>query len=407
MPGMQVTNPNSHLGITRGQFLRASASIAGKIARRTANHAANWAVNKASSWYHQPSKSTHTHKKRKRSEGTSDRMISMGAGQHGEVEKTFQIVRLYKKPKAKLMPGCFKQKWDYAGSVSSNSGRQNANSLFALNTYSQLTQNTGVGYNGYQSPFSVFDMNPNQAESSTTAPGGLVVRPKMGKAFLKEYDIHMLFTNWGNTEAEVELYVFKNKKLAQISPGGVDITKDDPYNIWNKGYIDMGNSQTVMTQRKLATAAVQGAGANYILYAKPTDSKVLRKYYSIAHHEQFRLPTGQSSRDLTLKIIMNKIYSRDELDKCYQTLSNNATFSPPGGLHVMLVTRGASVGNTTSGAAVVPTSVGWVAEVSLISKSLMDNLSTVRLETYTQTQYADATVNVMNEIDNVVADTHA
>lgn len=307
-----------------------------------------------------------------------------------------------------MLPGIFKQKWDYNGIANSPSGRQTVQTMFHLNTYEQLTVPSGVGYNIRQSPFATFDMNPFQSTTSTTAPGGTIVaRPKTGKIFVKEFDIHFIFSNWGNTEADCELYVFKAKKEA-YNPGGINVAYDDPYNAWNKGYADTGLGQSAFIQRKLATSAVQGYGQNQILYAKPGDSRVLKSYHQQVHEESFRLASGQSTRDLTMKIKMNKIFSRDELDKNYQTLNNSVNFLPVGGLTFLLVVRGASVGKAATDltATVVPAEVGWIAEVGEISKSLAANMTTDRVETYAQTQYADATnVSIMNDVDVVGNDT--
>lgn len=364
---------------------------------------AKWAynrINKKAKYNHPTPKSS-----RRGGAQVSDHKIASLATMHGGVEKVYKKLHLRKGTKQKLLPGYAKSKYDYYGSNNSNSGRQQYATLFYAGTYQQLLIASGVGYNQQQAPHSLMDYFPYQKTTNASGPAGnvQVAQPAMEKVYIRNINVHMVFSNWNATEADMILYVFEMKKPGLISNNSTGVYQD-PFNLWSQGYADAGLGIAAEVQRKLSTVAVLGYGNPSILYEKPTTSDVFKQYWKIVHQEEFRLASGETTRDITLGINYNKMFSRDQLSRYAQSLNSTTTIGVPGTLCFAIVQRGASVGKTLTdnSAAIVPTEIGYVAEVEYILKFPMKNLSTSKVETVVQTQYADATsVTVMNEVDVV------
>lgn len=387
------------------------AHLAGTAANMVYHHGgkAVKAGRKIADWYNDRNKRLHDkphstgNKRRKLT--VSDAKASRNATMHGGVEKVYKKIVLYKQPKAKLLPGKWKVKWDYFGTTACNSGRQSAQTMFFLGTDSQMT----TGSNSYSiqgAPVALFDMNPYKSTTSIAMPGGTIAQPNLQKLYIKNWMVKLIFSNWGNTECDCELHVFKAKKLANLGAvGTINLTLNDPFNMWNAGLRDAGQGQSVLTQRRLATPAVRGYENNSVLYSRPNHSESLKKYWQTVHLEEFRLTSGQGTRDLTLSIDANKIYSKDEILQYENTAG--ASTCLPGGLCFLLVARGAAVGKTAAdgSAATCPVEVGYVAEIVCTQYALQENLTVSRFSTTVQTQYADATnVSLINDNDTVVND---
>lgn len=387
------------------------AHLAGTAAHMVYQHGgkAVKAGKRIADWYNdrnkRPNEKPHSTGNKRRKLTVSDARASRNATMHGGVEKVYKKIVLYKIPKVKLLPGKWKVKWDYFGTVGCNSGRQAAQTMFFLGTDSQMTVSSG-SYSIQGAPCALFDMNPYKTPTNVNMPGGINIAPNLQKLYIKNWMVKMIFSNWGNTECDCELYVFKAKKLANLGAvGTINLTLNDPFNTWNAGLRDAGEGQTVLTQRKLATPAVRGYENNSVLYSRPYHSEALKKYWQIVHLEEFRLTTGQGTRDLTLSIDANKVYSRDEILQYENT--TGASNCLPGGLCFLLVCRGAAVGKTAAdgSAATCPTEVGYVAEIVCTQLALAENLSLSKFSTTMQTQYADATnVSIINDNDTVVND---
>jgi len=317
--------------------------------------------------------------------------------QHGEVDKIYRTINLStrKRPQGEGPP--ISIQYDYYGAQTTTSGRQAANSLFYLNLPGMYQTSSGVGYTARQSPTGYFSLLPYRTTTATAGPAAAVVAfPLNLRLGYHSTTVKFVLSNWGNTHVECLLYILVAKKTHTLGTA-------QPEDYWSNGYADSGLGMAASVQRKLATSAVAGYPTRNVLYTKPNDSQVFKNYWKIAHLEEVRLTSGQTTMNMTFNIKMNKLIEYDKISAIVTAQGGTASnVVMPGSLSFMLVTRGASVGKTATDAtaAIVPTEIGWVAQIKHWFQNAPKGSTELKIMEAVQTEYADATnTTTMNEID--------
>lgn len=323
-------------------------------------------------------------KVQKKAHGVSTAKENRKGAIHGEYEKSYTKLTIYKHPKIKLEPGIIKFKTDLNGILTWNLNTQGISLNNYMMTYSQLIVNTSA-YTNAQGPWALMDLVPNQTTTSTSVPSGAVTaKPLNDSIFVKHILYHLTISNLSNVEAEGEIYVLKAKKPLNL--GSIE----DPYTLWNQGYIDSALSTAAAAQRALAVTSTVGYANATMVYTKPSDSSIFKHYWQIMHVEPFNLTTGQGTLKKTFAFNMNKKVSRDFLAEVFRDNTTQACI--PGSLCVMVVARGASVekDSVSATAGLGSGEIGWISETEYILKVPMENIQVPKFALVKQNNYSTA-----------------
>lgn len=196
-----------------------------------------------------------------------------------------------------------------------NTGIQGYDMLLALGSRSQWMVSSGVTNSYYQSPVRWFDMNPNQ---KTTGNSNLnLLDPQNDRMALKEVEVRLGLTNLSNVSSIVNLYVVKCIKECNESP----------ISVWGHGYdttdyvTPTGNGRTSL-----------GAVSPFVIGATPYDNSEFGIYWKILKVIRVDLSGANSSKELTLRVVLNQLAREEALN------NSDLTFNFPKGSVCMFYT---------------------------------------------------------------------
>lgn len=230
----------------------------------------------------------------------------------------------------------------YGGSVNTTNGGQVSADILCIGSAAQWLDSITTPTHT-QSVVRYFDMNPGRG---LTGSGAITAgNPSTDRyCMLKSY-LNLDITNVSSISAQVELVVYKCRKLTNLIP--TDLS--------NGTLVGFQAYPSLVTPVD-ATRPAGGSGAYGTLgairttfpYATASMPEGTRQFYSVLKRRQMLIGPG-STENVTMKFILNKIGKSDTMLQCRSQLANGDTFLPNTTVFVQLRVLGAVVKDTAVG----------------------------------------------------------
>jgi len=281
----------------------------------------------------------------------------------------------------------FKTSLGYQGFITGNAGKQIVKDLSSVCTTNMFITSSGINCTIDQANQNFFDLNPQRfITGSADYTAGQA--SKIDNLFVSTVTIHYNFVNNTNTETELDLYFLKCK-----SSGG---TGSAPATAWSTGLSDTTlvgalNRNESSPTPGYGVAGTMGTIVTTALYAKPQDSQLFKKYWSIEGVKTFNMAGGATAR-LSAEIIIDKKFSLEQL-----TLQNSQgmIYVPNKTYTVLAVAKGQCVVDKTVASRQSTTAATDIGYTQVVRYNIRP-FQTESKRVYTNTYSTQITADVPN-----------